>query len=84
MRKKILSLLFVIVLLMALAVPAFAGEGGCPNGRAGLPGRGSDGLPGDDMPTQAQRDGHGPGHGPLNDNSAHGSGPGQKNTLRGC
>ena len=89
MRKKLFYVMLVVVLLMALAAPAFANKGGCPPGAAGDPGRGADGMPGEDMPPQAQRNGHGPSeNGPLGDNSAHGSGDGsdgtppQKNFLR--
>ena len=88
MRKKILAFVFAAALLMAMAVPMFGSVGtasaatpGCPAGSAGDPGRGSDGLPGADLPDQAQRDGHGPG----SDRSAHGSGDNpvvQKNLLR--
>jgi hypothetical protein len=89
MKKKILAIVLIVLLFTALAGPAFAGKGGCPPGAAGDPGRGADGMPGVDMPAQAQRNGHGPSdNGPRGDNSAHGSWdgsdeyPAEKNFLR--
>jgi len=42
MRKKLFYVMLVVVLLMALAAPAFADKGGCPNGHSTYPGDGAD------------------------------------------
>ena len=87
-RKRtgtVFALIFAAALLLALAVAlaggvdtAYANKGGCPNAAASYIGKGA--VP----PRGIHPDGgHGPyENGPLGDNSAHGSGPGQKNTLR--